>query len=75
MHGLFDGGGGGFVGFAVNQAAFDAGARSDTSIAIGPVITAVVVVVVATGADAALGTAAELTHRHHQRFGKQAALV
>src|SRR5205807_3734027 len=74
VDGFFDGGGGGLVGLAVDQAALDAGAGDDAGVAIGPVIAAVVVVVVAAGADAALRAAAELAHGYHQRFRQHAAL-
>src|SRR5437660_657919 len=65
----------GLVRLAVHEATLDAGASDDTGVAVGPVVAAVVLVLVARGADAALRTAAEFADGYHQRLGQQAAIV
>ena len=63
------------VGFAVDEAAFDAGAGDDGSVAVGPMVAAVGAAAVAGDVDAALRGAAEFADGHYQRLGQQAALV
>ena len=65
----------GFVGLAEYVTALDARAGDDTGVAVGPVIAAVGVVVVAAGGEALLWAAAKFADAQHERFVEQAALI
>ena len=47
MHGVFEGCGTGFVGFAVDVTTLDTGATDNRSVAIGPVVPSIIAVIVA----------------------------
>src|SRR5262249_8803033 len=72
---VFQRGGGGAVAAAKDEAAANAGAGHDRGVAIRPVVTALVVVAGAGGADAAERASAEFAYSHHQRLVQQAAVV
>ena len=75
VDGVFEWGAAGFVGAAVDVAAFDACAGDDAGVAVRPVVAAVWAVVVAAGADAFLGTAAEFADGDDEGGFEEPALV
>jgi hypothetical protein len=75
MDGVLDRRRRGLVRFSVDESALDPGAGDAARVAIGPMIAAVIVVLVARSADSPLRTAAKFPDRHNQRLAEQPALV
>ena len=65
----------GCVTFTMDVAPFDSCSGDDCRVAVGPVITAIVTIIVTRGGNASLRTAAELANANDQGFVEQTALI